>query len=84
MTRPTLTYSRSPYSRTKLKMNFRGFSSRSVLAGAAPRFRDVQDGIEDELSLLDPPAGQPLDLHEELGAEPEERLLADQLVLAAR
>ena len=42
--------------------------------------RLVEDGVEDELALLKPPAGEPLDLQEELGAEPAENLLGLRLV----
>ena len=35
----------------------------------------LEDGIEDELAFLDAAAGNPLHLHEELGAEPQQSFL---------
>ena len=79
MTRPMLTYSRSPYSRTKLKMNPRHLSSHNRRSSrVVGLFGQIENRIENQFALLDPSARQPLDLHEELGAEPEQRLLGDR------
>jgi DNA-binding helix-hairpin-helix protein with protein kinase domain len=40
----------------------------------------IEDRVEQELALLEPPARQPLDLHEELGAEAAQDLFGLGLV----
>jgi len=81
-TQPTLIYSRSPYSRMKLKMMPLARGSAQPFAALHPRVarRLIEDRVEQELALLEPPARQPLDLQVEFRAEAAQQVLRLRLV----
>ena len=43
----------------------------------------IEGRVEDQLALLDPPARQPFDLHEELGAQSQERFFGGRFLVFA-
>ena len=42
--------------------------------------QQIEGRVKDQFPVFDPPAGQPLDLHEELGTETEKRLLGNDFI----
>ena len=65
-------------------MNPRHFSSHSRRSRrVAGLFGQLEGRIENQFALLDPSARQPLDLHEELGAQSQQRFLGDHLLVLA-